>query len=417
MKLKQFVKSLSLRYKIYIYGRRREAIFRKVSSKKTINVVFFVLYESMWKCDGLYNLLEQSEKFVPFIISTPYPNHPIQFSKDNQEKLEVFFLKKGYRFVKGYDFENNCWFDVKSINPDIIFYQQPYNAGYSGFKIESFWDQSLFGYIPYCYDLEKTPVFYNNLLQNIAWKVFLPTLYEKEIEGQILLNGGINLVATGYPLADKLISKDKCDLSIWKNNDCALKRVIWAPHHSILENDPLNYSNFLRIADEMYELAIHYKDKIQFAFKPHPVLKRKLYKLDSWGVNRTNDYYKKWNEAPNCTLVEGDYIDYFLSSHGMIHDSASFTAEYLYTLKPVMYIAKKGHKKFLNDFGIMCYDKHYKGSTINEIKEFLDDVIINGNDIMYSERESFLRKYLMPLNGKSVAQNMYDVFSSDFLAE
>lgn len=412
--IKKLIKNSILHLKIHYYNINKEKKINKVFSKATINVVFFVLYDSMWKCDGLFRLLQESKRFKPYIISSPYPNHPRKFSIENQKRVRQFFTQKGFTYIDGYDFSSNKLFDIKSLQPDIIFYQQPYNAGYKGFKIEALWDSCIFGYIPYCFDLEKGEAFYNNLLQNIAWKVFLPTEYEKECESKILYNKGKNLVATGYPMAEELMSPpDSNAYSVWKIPRKEIKKIIWAPHHSILPNDALNYSNFLSIADDMLLLAKKYKNLVQFAFKPHPVLKRKLYRIPEWGQERTDRYYSEWANSPNTIISEGSYIDLFKSSDAMIHDSASFTIEYLYTSKPVMYLAKSDHTDFLNDFGIKCFNMHYHGSSIEDVVEFIDNVVLQKEDPLFEKRNNFLCNELLAKNGKSIAQNMFDEFSSE----
>ena len=412
--LKKVIAELFFRSKIIYYNLQKEIIQKRVFKKQRIKVVFFVLYDNMWKSDGLFKLLLNSERFEPYIISSPYPRHPKKFGAENQERVEQFFKKKGFPFFKGYDFERGEWFDIKSLNPDIVFYQQPYNSGYAGFKIEGLWKDTLFGYIPYTYELEDNPAMLHHLLLNVAWRVFLPSSFEVKVEGQHLYNGGRNLVASGYPLADTLLSLDFSE-GQWKVQDTKLKRVIWAPHHSILDSDFLNYSNFLEIAEDMLKLTDKYKDTIQFAFKPHPVLKRKLYKLDGWGEEKTDAYYNQWACSENTTLVEGDYVDLFKSSDSLIHDCSTFTAEYLYTKKPVMYLSKPGKIDCFNEFGKKCYEQHYIGHSVADIDRFLQSVVLEGNDTMKEARDCFFSQYLMPPKGKSVAQNMYDEFEKALL--
>lgn len=376
--------------------------------------MFFVLYDNMWKCDGLFRLLMSSERFSPFIVSCPSPYHPKEFSMSNQTRLESFFKAKGFPYYNGYNFDSEEWFDIKAFEPDIIFYQQPYNAGYKGFKIEALWKRCLFGYIPYTYELEDNPNMVNNLLMNIAWKVFLPSTFEVEKQRAYLLTNGENLIATGSPLGDILVQDVPVNNNPWKVKDKSLKRVIWAPHHSILEDDMLHYSNFLEIAEQMLDVVQHYEDKIQFAFKPHPVLKRKLYIINGWGIKKTDEYYKKWAELPNTTLVEGEYVDLFKSSDAMIHDCSTFTAEYLFTKKPVMFIARENHTSCFNEFGRACYNMHYIGRGINDVVQFLQQIVLKGDDYKKNERESFFVNSLYSSNKEDAASRMYAEFLKSF---
>lgn len=411
--IKNTLKKIDTYIKYKYYSSREEKIKRAVFSKKKIKVVFFVLYESMWKCDSLFKLLLKNDNFEPYILSTPYPNHPLVFSENNQKELEQFFVNKGYPFIKGYDFDSKQWFDIVGFSPDIVFYQQPYNAGYKGFKIESLWNKCLFGYIPYCFAIETEEHFHNNLLQNICWRSFIPTKIEADMLAPYLFGKGKNICVSGFCMVESLTSQaEENDFCVWKQSDRSIKRVIWAPHHSILPGE-LGYSNFLEIAQDMLQLAEEYKGRIQFVFKPHPVLKRKLYKLDGWGIERTDKYYASWKDGGNSTIAEGDYIGLFRSSDAMIHDCSSFSAEYLYTKHPVAYISKPNHSIGLSELGQKCYDLHYKVYNIKEIKEFLDNVVLYDEDYMLTERIDFVKSILLPPGGKTVAENCFQEFISE----
>jgi CDP-glycerol glycerophosphotransferase (TagB/SpsB family) len=154
----------------------------------------------------------------------------------------------------------------------------------------------------------------------------------------------------------------------------------------------------------MINLANKYKDNIQIAFKPHPLLLTKLYKV--WGKKKTDDYYAQWVNGENTQLVLGDYVSLFMLSDALVHDCSSFTVEYHYTRKPVMYLTKdEHHADGLNDFGKMAFDLHYKGSCEEDIEAFINDVI-EGRDEMKEKRKKFYNDYLLPPNGNSASENI-----------
>ena len=151
------------------------------------------------------------------------------------------------------------------------------------------------------------------------------------------------------------------------------------------------------------------KNNIQIAFKPHPLLKEKLYTDEQWGKEKTDKYYQKWDELPNGQLEEGDYIDLFASSDAMILDSASFMAEYLYTRKPSLFTKRDNEiEKRFNDFGKLVFQKLYQAETEKEIIKFIEDVVIAGNDYMYDERNNFFTQVVLPLNNKTASENIYN---------
>lgn len=76
------------------------------------------------------------------------------------------------------------------------------------------------------------------------------------------------------------------------------------------------------------------------------------YILIPYGEKRKTDrYYSEWESLSNAQLETGKYVDLFMTSDAMIHDCGSFTIEYHYTLKPVMYLVKgEEHTKMMNAF-------------------------------------------------------------------
>ena len=401
--------------KIKSYMRLFPSILEHVRQKDKINVVFFVANIAMWKNDDLFRLLLASSRFSPYIVSFLYDHHDDVYRKARQEELHKYFTSKGFPYIDSYNFDRSEWFDVKSLEPDIIFYAQPYNCGKKEYLIENFWNVSLFAYIPYCIDMENINATHNTLLENIAWKLFYPTKYHQKLTEESCFNKGRNVAVVGYPSADSLNCKVSITNVAWKDRSKKLKKIIWAPHHSILESDTLQYSNFLTLAHDMLCLAERYSDKIQIAFKPHPILKVKLYGLLDWGQKRTDEYYEKWENGINTFVADGEYMDLFLSSDALIHDCSTFMAEYLYVCKPVLFMMKDNYTMPLNEFGNACLDCHYKGKTIEDIEYFIDKVLIDDGDFMLEKRITFLNENLLSPKGESVAETIYSIMCDEFI--
>lgn len=64
------------------------------------------------------------------------------------------------------------------------------------------------------------------------------------------------------------------------------KKIIWAPHHSLEDCGGLQLSTFLSYYKFFFELAQKYFNDIQIVFKPHPLLKEKLYQHPDWGKEK-----------------------------------------------------------------------------------------------------------------------------------
>ena len=90
----------------------------------------------------------------------------------------------------------------------------------------------------------------------------------------------------------------------------------------------------------------------------------------------------------------------------MIHDSHSFTVEYLYVDKPVMFMTNYDRESQCNAVGKKAFNAHYHGSSREDIVSFIEDVVIGGKDSLSGKRHQFYNDILVPPNGKSVAENI-----------
>jgi CDP-glycerol glycerophosphotransferase (TagB/SpsB family) len=230
----------------------------------------------------------------------------------------------------------------------------------------------------------------------LLWKFLVETDFQKHYAEQYEHSKGDNVEVVGALVMEKLMQKEYEAIDVWKPQEVKKKRIIWAPHHTV--DYLFNFSNFLIYCEDMLRLAEEYKEEVQFAFKPHPVLKFKLINL--WGLEKTENYYRRWGDLENGQIEQGDYIDLFKTSDAMIHDCASFTVEYLYAQKPVLFqIRDEKVKDEFNSFGKLCFENHYHAYSIEETEAFIRDVVIADNDPKKEDREQFYKDYLYPKDG------------------
>lgn len=395
------------RIKSYIARNKRNE--ERIRQKDTITVVFFASNVSMWHYQGLYEEMLKYPRFKPYIVLSPLNAYTPDQKISCVKALRDYFNKKDINYID-FDTDKMKGYDVKGLlKPDILFYPQPYYTvmckehRYYRFK------DSLLGYYPYFFHRTKLPFEYNEDFHNRAWRLYYESEYQKKDAKCLASIGDLNVRIVGYPNADFYINRVSCD-NPWKPLPNYYKRVIWAPHFTLDGNGWVNTSNFIWMAEVMIKIAQYYSKNIQFAFKPHPRLLSELYKHHEWGKEKADAYYSQWQQMENGQLVDGMYTDLFLSSDAIIHDSGSFGVEYQYTNKPAMFISKDidHFVKPLSDFGKKIYDIHYIGKNEDDIKEYLEDVVLNGNDYLAESRDKFVKQFLLPPNGKRVAENTMD---------
>ena len=370
-----------------------------IQQKEIITVAFQVLDLSCWKCDSVFHLMMQHPRFRPVIWIIPEKQ-----IFDKEETQRILAIMKKYFSSKGYTVAEYYTIDEinKEYSPDIIFLAKG-PSGVTPWNAHTLKDK-LVCYVPYCYQNTRRQDF--NFGQECqVWRNFYATKNIKKIASRVMLNGGLNISVVGSPVADNyLFAESSEEVHVWRNCGKEKKRIIWAPHWSVGSVSWFNVSTFDNIAEGMLELIRKFADKVQWAFKPHPLLRDTLYKHPNWGKQRTDAYYSLWETLPNTQLENGAYVDLFKQSDAMIHDSGSFIMEYLLVNKPCMYLQRTGGFEDFNDDTIKALECYQKGATIDDVESFILNLLSNPPDPMAEKRAAYRKKYLTPPDGQSCAQ-------------
>lgn len=369
----------------------------KLRKKNAIKVVFVVNELASWKTLRLYKAMEKHERFEPVV--------GIDKSIENTDSLQA---------IRQYCEQNKVVYELldenkticAQLNADIIVYQKPYMDHYPLKHRMNKNRHAILVYVLYgIHSIEESWTFSHEIFY-CSWQYY----YENELAvgnaGKFSRSKGRNIRITGIPIMDEFLENRSTFADPWKLNSKGKKRIIYAPHCSIGDQhlQGLAYSTFLEKGDFMLEMAMKYRDQVNFAFKPHPLLYRRL--VNVWGQERTDWYYNQWKNLENCQYENGKYLELFMHSDAMIHDCSSFTIEYLYTHNPVLYLTNDAnHTDNQNPFAKKAYELHYKAYENEEIENFIKDVV-DDRDPRKVEREAFFNDYLLPPNGKTACENI-----------
>ena len=369
---------------------------KKIRRKESIKVLFVINELPTWKTESLYIAMLNHPRVKPILgltLSLDYPHM--------KEELKKYVETKGYEYT---DLDILAYNPIKDIiSPDIIFYEKPYSECYHHRHTYSNHLNTLFCYANYAFNILDEEWAIGLPLIKTSWQVY----YENEFSAyHRKTKVGKNAIIAGIPMQDLLIQKRKYHIDTWKYSPNTRKRIIYAPHHTIgdLHSKGIANSTFLEYGEFMLDLAKRYSDRIEIAFKPHPGLYKKLEFV--WGLTKTDAYYTEWAQLENAQVVTGDYVDLFMSSDAMIHDCSSFTVEYLYTGKPVMFLQREAnHADNLTELAKKAFEQHYLAKNKTDIEAFVENVI-RGIDNRKEERDFFYQKYLLPPNGKTACENI-----------
>lgn len=370
---------------------KHQELLQFLKGREKIKVVFLVIHKSVWKVDPVFRKMLNNPYFDPVILVCPYVQCGRERMLEDLQGCYRYFKGKGYPVISSYDEDNDKWMTLEEIKPDIVFFTNPHKLTRKEYYEDAYLNY-LSCYVPYHHEVVNNIEQYNQDFHVAQWKIFASNdsaldLYKDQSEAK-----GQNVIVTGYPAMELLLEKlefKSNSLDSWKTNDGRLK-VIWAPHHSVEQSKVTPYATFLEHAEFFKSLASIYKDKIVWSFKPHPLLKQKLYSHPAWGLDKTNDYYNFWRTQEFTQLDESEYIDLFCASDAMIHDSGSFLAEYLYIKKPVLYnMSAINTGEFYSKFGYQALRACSLAYKKEDINKFLID-LLNGAEIK-KEQSIFLK--------------------------
>ncbi len=385
-----------------IMQKRHKIFIQNLKGKEKIKVLFLVLLDSVWKVDPVFKKMLDDPYFEPVIFVIPFTSYGEERMWEEMTNTYEYFKEKGYPIISSYNKDEDRWISLEEIKPDIVFFTNPHNL-----TRKEYYEDAYLNYLS-CYagygintsknlDLE-----YNQVFHSAIWKIFvqIKDMQKGYFKYSQRKNYNVELVIDN--IVEEIINPNrKSTLKAWKRDD--MLKIIIAPHHRILDTDFIQTASFIKYADFFIQLAKHTKNEILWSFKPHPILKSKLYKHPKFGINKTDQYYKFWEEQENTQLNEGEYIDLFLQSDCMILDSYSFLAEYTFTQKPMLFLMKDISKRSMSNFGISCLKVNYQAFNKKDIENFIKSIKLK-KDLKLNSRKKFVKDYFKIL-GKNNTSN------------
>ena len=400
---------IKLFFAIKKYNRTQKkysTVLKRIQKKDKISVGFYVVYDSSWGARPLFEKMSQNPFFNTSIIVCPDAAR----GQENEKKVlyDVYErLKNKYGSDKvflSYDEQNDKYMDF-SDKFDFIGIANPYDEmTYKYYKVKYLVTKNKlcfynsYGYqgkLKYDIYLMKTDTF------NLFWKMFVDNEATKQLAEKEQYIHGKNIEVTGCCKMDDFHISEK---------KSKRKTIIIAPHHTV-DKSNLNLSNFLDYSDFIKELPAKYPD-INFVFRPHPLLFTKLRKPELWGNEKVEQYIKDITKYENVVYsTEGEYFDVFNESDAMIDDCGSFLAEYFYTNKPQCYMLRNENQfnEEYIDFGKEFFNYVYKAYTKDGIIDFIENVVIKGNDTLNETRQEFAKSKVM-INHPNVADFIVNYF-------
>lgn len=334
------------------------------------------------------------------------------------DKVYKWALQRYDRVFKSYDEKTQSFLDFTD-KMDLLATSQPYDAmSEKNYSIKyAISKQVLPIFISYGMSSASWGRDYIASLSDLSlcWKIFVDTQYQFDEYLSQSLKNIESICLTGYAKMDELAN--------FIPTKAKRKTIIIAPHHTISKdyNTALQLSIFLKYADFFLELYAKYPN-IDFVFRPHPLLfvalaDKNISQDCFWGKEKINDYLSETCSFANVKYQEGgDYFETFVNSSGIIHDCGSFTAEYLYTDNPCCYMLKSKdiNAKNFSSFGKEVLKHYYQAFDEKDIVDFIDNVIIKGDDVKKSARVKFAKESVR-VNFPNASDKILEILKEDLL--
>jgi hypothetical protein len=402
--------------KKYFFSKRMVAknkeLLSQIRGKKRLKVIFLAIHKSIWKVDPVFKKMLDDPYFEPIVLVCPYVQYGKERMLEDMEDAWKYFFEKGYPVQKSLK-SDGSWVKLEEINPDIVFFTNPHNL-----TLSEYYDKAYKNYLS-CYAGYGMPFSlydnnqsqYNQFFHNSIWRIFVQNklMYDDYLKYSFREERSLTIVIDN--IVEDILSVNRKIKSTWKNSGTH-KKVIFAPHHTIEKQSPPQLGNFLKYAELLKQLVLDTRETLTWSFKPHPILKSKLYINEQWGREKTDDYYNFWKNQHNSQLDEGEYIDLFRQSDAMILDSASFTAEYIFTKKPMLYLMNDNTRKSVSKFGNECLDMATEAWNEQDIKRFIDNLHLN-KESKQDKKNIFINEYLKELGKNKTSTAVLEIIRSE----
>ena len=377
---------------------RHRRILARHRGARPIRVIFLISNTASWKVGPVFAQMMTDPDFQPIAVVCPTTSGSLLKAAQHTADLARRYLGASgfpYADMTGLD-ATQTRAEIRKINPHVVFFTNPHKL-VPKYLHDELLKSRLTCYVPYHHEVMaygNNQEQYNQASHNAFWRVFVPHEESKRHYETTRIRRDDGVVVTGFPACEPLLTPASVrDSSPWIGKGRNKKRVIYAPHW--LWRPDIKMATIDTFGRTMQHLAEKYREDMQWAFRPHPMLRPRLMKTAEWGPQRTDEFFDFWESSDFSQIHEDDYLPLFRTSDAIIHDSGSFLAEYLYLRKPAMYLmTEQTGTKYFNAFGrraIMACDT---GRSADDIEQFLQRVLNHETESVSVDR--FFREDIAP---------------------
>lgn len=369
---------------------------------KKINIIWLVNDFYINTFEYVYSECKKSEIFNITIVACPHVGHE-DLKTISSTEISKFLTENDIENIDCYNNKTGKILDLKTLNPDYVFYLKPYNYylpdEYNSKYIKTY---SKICSIPY----GSIMINYDKNYEIMCKNEFYDDVYKVFNESNLIdgLNYQNKIKTIGYLKLDKYFYYNKKSIDLRIKNDNFT--VIWKPRWTLESYE----SHFFEYIEEFIKIVKEYPDII-FKIYFHPLFE---YKIDNKNLRENfNNYISKLSFYPNFKRLEGqNFLDEVLNADIFISDHSSTLVEFALTGKPYIFCKSDITP---NKLGKIIIDNSYIADNRVSFRKNIIN-LINGKDYKENKRKKNLSDIVyFPKNGISCSQYLLENLIEDYI--
>lgn len=335
---------------------------QKKQEHEPINVVFVCHRPAIWESlHSVYDYMKQDPDIRTHIVAIPnkkqLPELNLNHEQYESEGAEAFW--KSENCIQGYNYSTLEWFDLKTLEPDYVFFQTPYNVcrppQYHSSVVSKYARicyVSYFGvfYTDEIYD-ECAPLDYLSDLSFFFTQNPMDDAYIKERFGRIQSHR-CQVINTGYPRYDRIEDYRAQPCEMWKEADTF--KMVWTPRWTTNEGN----CHFFHYKDKIVDYCKN-DPGVELVFRPHPQAFKEWNATGELPEKEAESYKRNFVDSNMHLDDTNNYYPTLYASDCLITDRSTILLDYFCTGKPIIYcMSHNVHDKIFPSLmeGMYCVD-------------------------------------------------------------
>jgi hypothetical protein len=379
----------------------RARVKLKLAQKQAITVLFVCHMPQLWSMfESIYYAMMEVLDFNAIVVALPYSHPTLPEGQYKDDGTFEYLKERGINVIRGYDKEREEWLEPTSIDPDYVFFQQPYPLLSPMWSVEKISMIARIGYVSYGPQLSKGGLerttnpegFFRYVRLFFMDCDFDRAALDMKFKDRNWFNKE-RVFVTGNPALDYLAKNGELCGRVWKRGMRKdVKRILWTPRWCTWEGT----CHFFDYKDYFSEFCKTHQ-AVDFVFRPHPLCFQNFLKTGEMSVEELESMKASYENSANMVIDSIPcYEDTFLTSDFLISDHSSMLVEYIATGKPIIYTHRVD---LFNEYGRSLSKGMYWVKTTKELDKTIS-MLLSGEDPLREKRAELINSLLfMPKDG------------------